>query len=214
MLKLVFSDVTKQFAGRKGIEHLNAEVQSGSITIVKGTNGSGKSTLLKMAAKLLLPDVGKVTAKVMDDGGEQELRKEAYRRRLALVTPDFHVYPKLTARENLDFFLGFRRTEPLDDAEYHSLLQKVGLEEAAVAGKYAEHFSTGMKKRLHLAILLGSGADIWLLDEPGANLDAEGREMVRREARLAAKEGKLVLWATNDPEEEAEADACIALSGN
>lgn len=210
MLKLVFSHVTKQFAGKKVISQLDAEVQGGCITAVTGTNGSGKSTLLRMAAKLLLPDAGKVIAK----DGEQELRKEAYRRRLALVTPDFHVYPKLTARENLDFFLGFRRKKPLTDEEYRSLLARVGLSEAIIAGKYAEHFSTGMKKRLHLAILLGSGADIWLLDEPGANLDAEGRAMVRREARLAADAGKLVLWATNDPEEEAQADACIALSGN
>lgn len=70
-----------------------------------------------------------------------------------------------------------------------------------------------MEKRLQLAILLASGADVWLLDEPGAHLDGAGRCLVRREARRAAEEGKLVLWATNDAEEEAEADAGIALSG-
>ena len=57
-------------------------------------------------------------------------------------------------------------------------------------------------------------ANIWLLDEPGANLDAEGRAMVRREIKKAAAAGRLVLLATNDAEEEAQADACIALSGN
>ena len=56
--------------------------------------------------------------------------------------------------------------------------------------------------------------DIWLLDEPGANLDDAGRSMVRREARRAADAGKLVLLATNDREEEAVADACISLSGH
>ena len=71
-----------------------------------------------------------------------------------------------------------------------------------------------MEKRIHLAILLASGADVWLLDEPGAHLlDRAGRCLVQREARRAAEEGKLVLWATNDAEEEAEADASIALSG-
>lgn len=92
-------------------------------------------------------------------------------------------------------------------------MERVGLAPGAVDGKMVEQFSTGMKKRLHFAILLASEADVWLLDEPGANLDAVGRSMVRREARLAADGGKLVLLATNDREEEAEADACISLSG-
>ena len=126
--------------------------------------------------------------------------KAAYRARIGLVTPEFHAYPKLTARENLDFFLGFRRAAPLSPVQYEQLLARVGLASDQVAGKFVEHFSTGMRKRLHLAILLASEADIWLLDEPGANLDAVGRSMVRREARLAADGGKLVLLAARDPQ--------------
>ena len=205
MVSLTFSDVTKRFGGRTVIEGLSATLAGGTVTAVTGANGSGKSTLLKMAAKLLLPDAGKIVAR----DGEQELCKASYRSRLAIVTPEFHAYPKLTARENLDFFLSFRRAEALSDALYEQLLERVGLAPRAVDGKMVEQFSTGMKKRLHLA----SEADVWLLDEPGANLDAVGRSMVRREARLAADGGKLVLLATNDREEEAEADACISLSG-
>ena len=210
MVSLTFSDVTKRFAGRTVIEHLSAELAGGTVTAVTGANGSGKSTLLKMAAKLLLPDEGKIVAR---DGG-QELSKAAYRARIGLVTPEFHAYPKLTARENLDYFLGFRRAAPLSPVQYEQLLARVGLASDQVAGKFVEHFSTGMRKRLHLAILLASEADIWLLDEPGANLDDAGRSMVRREARRAADAGKLVLLATNDREEEAVADACISLSGH
>ncbi|WP_270527717.1 ABC transporter ATP-binding protein [Mitsuokella jalaludinii] len=209
MVSLTFSDVTKRFGGRTVIEGLSATLAGGTVTAVTGANGSGKSTLLKMAAKLLLPDTGKIVAR----DGEQELCKASYRSRLAIVTPEFHAYPKLTARENLDFFLSFRRAEALSDALYEQLLERVGLAPRAVDGKMVEQFSTGMKKRLHFAILLASEADVWLLDEPGANLDAVGRSMVRREARLAADGGKLVLLATNDREEEAEADACISLSG-
>ena len=209
MVSLTFSDVTKRFGGRTVIEGLSATLAGGTVTAVTGANGSGKSTLLKMAAKLLLPDAGKIVAR----DGEQELCKASYRSRLAIVTPEFHAYPNHTARENLDFFLSFRRAEALSDALYEQLLERVGLAPRAVDGKMVEQFSTGMKKRLHFAILLASEADVWLLDEPGANLDAVGRSMVRREARLAADGGKLVLLATNDREEEAEADACISLSG-
>ena len=69
-----------------------------------------------------------------------------------------------------------------------------------------------MRQRLKLAALLASGAAVWLLDEPGANLDAAGRELVLREARRGAADGKLVFWATNDSREEGAADACIHLS--
>lgn len=210
MLRLLFSGVSKGFAGRRVIDGLTAEAHGCCVTAVTGKNGSGKSTLLKMAAKLMLPDAGKILA----EDGDEELHQEAYRSRLAMVTPDFRVYPKLTVRENLDFFLGFRRKQALTDEAYGELLERVGLPLQSVEGKYAEQLSTGMRKRLHFAILLASGADIWLLDEPGANLDADGRAMVMREARRAAASGKLILWATNDPEEEACADACIALPGH
>lgn len=195
-------------APSSGISRLSS--RGGTVTAVTGANGSGKSTLLKLAAKLLLPDEGKIVAK---DGG-QALSKASYRSRIGIVTPEFHAYPKLTARENLDFFLGFRRAAPLTAMQYEQLLARVGLSADVIDGKYVEHFSTGMKKRLHLAILLASEADIWLLDEPGANLDDAGRSMVRREARKAADAGKLVLLATNDREEEVVADACISLSGH
>lgn len=210
MVSLTFSDVTKRFGSRTVIDGLSASLSGGRITAVTGANGSGKSTVLKLAAKLLLPDGGRVIAR----DGDRELSKASYRSRIGLVSPEFHVYPKLTARENLDFFLGFRRETPLQAREYEALLVRVGLSPDEVAGKMVGHFSTGMKRRLHFAILLASGADVWMLDEPGANLDDAGRSMVRREARRAAAEGKLVLLATNDREEEAEADACISLSGH
>ncbi|MSV24796.1 ATP-binding cassette domain-containing protein [Selenomonas sp. WCA-380-WT-3B 3/] len=209
MIRLTFSGVTKCFDGRTIIRNFSAEALSGQITAVTGINGSGKSTLLKLAAGLLLPDTGSVI--VREDGSVW--RKNDRCRRVGMVAPDMHVYSELTARENLDFFLGFRYNVPLSDRQYDELMSRVGLQPDAILKKRVRNFSTGMEKRLHLAILLASGADVWLLDEPGAHLDRAGRCLVQREARRAAEEGKLVLWATNDAEEEAEADASIALSG-
>ena len=68
-----------------------------------------------------------------------------------------------------------------------------------------------MRQRLKLAVLFLVDAHIWLLDEPGANLDAAGRSMVLQAAREAAQAGRLVLLATNDPGEEEVADDIIHL---
>ena len=108
------------------------------------------------------------------------------------------------------FLLGLRGRE-LTQAGYEASLAQVGLDPAAVAHTYTGEFSTGMRQRLKLAVLFLSGAGIWLLDEPGANLDTAGRAMVLAAARQAADAGKLVLLATNDPGEEAAADAIIHL---
>lgn len=127
-----------------------------------------------------------------------------------MVTPELRFYPRLTARENMTFLLGLRGKQ-LDEQAYQQALRQVGLETEAVAHTMTGEFSTGMRQRLKLAVLFLVDAHIWLLDEPGANLDAAGRSMVLQAAREAAQAGRLVLLATNDPGEEEVADDIIHL---
>ncbi|SFT60807.1 heme exporter protein A [Selenomonas sp. GACV-9] len=209
MVTITFAKVSQSFHGRTIFKDIDVSLRGGMVTAVTGHNGSGKSTMLKLAAHLLQPTSGKVSVK---DAG-QEMRRAELRSRLALVTPELKFYPRLTARENLAFLLGLRGIT-LDDTAFSALMVRVGLRETEIATAFTGEFSTGMRQRLKLAALLASEADIWLLDEPGANLDAAGRELIIREARQAADEGRLVLWATNDEREEAAADAAIHLAGH
>ncbi|MBQ3987344.1 MAG: hypothetical protein II629_01130, partial [Ruminococcus sp.] len=71
--------------------------------------------------------------------------------------------------------------------------------------------STGMKWRVKLAIMIASDTDLWLLDEPGANLDDAGRMIMSEEINMARSSGKIVLVATNDAKEEGAANAVIRL---
>lgn len=209
MMRIEFNAVSQSFHGRKIFGPLDLMLQGGRIIAVTGRNGSGKSTFLKLAGHLLLPVQGKV--RVLR--GEKELAQAELRRRIAMVTPELKFYDRLTARENLDFFLGLRG-KSLHGKQYTALWERVGLSGADTAAAFVGEFSTGMRQRLKLAVLLAGDADIWLLDEPGANLDEAGRRLVLTEARLAAQAGKLVLLATNDPGEEAAADVCIPLAEN
>ncbi len=206
MMKIEFKDVSQSFHGRKIFGPIDGIWQGGKITAVTGCNGSGKSTFLKLAGHLLRPTQGQVL--VLADG--QALTGEALRQRLAVVTPELKFYDRLTARENLDFFLGLRGRQ-LTETAYAAVLARVGLAAAALGGTVMGELSTGMRQRLKLAVLLAMDADIWLLDEPGANLDENGRALLLREVKHAAAAGKLVLLATNDPGEEAMADVTIAL---
>ena len=209
MITIEFNEVNQSFHGRQIFGPLTVKLHSGRITAVTGFNGSGKSTFLKLAGHLLLPTKGKVT--VSDADGV--LKQAALREHLAMVTPELRFYDRLTARENMDFFLGLRGRS-LTDADYRQLLERVELSAKVVAASYTGEFSTGMRQRLKMAVLLAAQADIWLLDEPGANLDEAGRAMVAREVRAAAEQNVLVALATNDPGEEALADEIIALAGD
>lgn len=192
--EVLFRDFTRQIAG-------------GQITAVTGPNGSGKSTLLRLAAGLIAPDSGTVTLSA--DGAA--LKGAARQAQIAMLTPEMNPYPRLTARENLELLLGLRGVQ-LTEALYTELLARVGLAVDKVATTYTGEFSTGMRQRLKLAAVIGTGAQVWLLDEPGLSLDAAGREMVLREARRAATRGALVLLATNDRAEEVAAGDCIEIS--
>lgn len=205
-MEIALQDVGQAYGERWLFRHITAQFRPGTITAVTGPNGSGKSTLLRICARLAAPVEGKVTV----TEGERPLIKADYRERLALVTPELRFYPCLTAWENMLFLLGLRGQE-LSPARYSELLSRVGLQEARLRGVLAGSLSTGQRQRLKLAVLLASEAQGWLLDEPGANLDASGRALVLREARKHAESGGLVLWATNDEREEAAANACIDL---
>lgn len=209
MVKINFAAVGQSFHGRQIFGPLDAELTGGRITAVTGQNGSGKSTFLKLAGHLLPPSQGKIT--VTAEG--QELSREILRQRIGLLTPELRFYGRLTARENMDFLLGMRGLQ-LEDKTYKDLLERVGLSALAISHSYAGEFSTGMGQRLKMAVLLASQSDIWLLDEPGANLDDAGRAMVAREVQTAKERGVLVAIATNDPGEEALADEVIPLAGH
>lgn len=205
MIELELRNITQKFGSRVLFGGLSAKVPAGRVTAVTGTNGSGKSTLLRIAGGLLRPTEGE--AAVLEAG--RALKKEELASRLAMVTPELSLYPRLTPRENMTFFLGVRGVSISND-EYEALLMRVGLKAKEMA-RLTGALSTGMRQRLKLAIVVASGAGLWLLDEPGANLDEAGRSMVLREARAAAEAGALVLMATNDRREEAAADGCISL---
>ena len=207
MIRIAFEKVTKSFAGHEVLRDVSAVCHGGSITVAAGLNGSGKSTLLKLAGHLLLPDSGRITVKT----DAIELKGEALRMRLSMMTPELRLYPRLSAKENLSFFLGLRGVS-MTELQYGELLERVGLSAESVRDTAAEAFSTGMRQRLHFALMLAAEADIWLLDEPGANLDEAGRELMRREIRQAAEAGKLVLLATNDGRERSMADETTDLS--
>lgn len=177
-MKILFENVNLKFGRLELFKNLNAEISGGKVFGITGRNGAGKSTFLKLAGKIIKPDSG--TVKIVDA------------ETIAAVTPEMQIYDDLTALENLKFFSRLRNKNL--DAENIFSRVNLNLENLNLR---AGNFSTGMKQRLKFAILLSVDAEIWLLDEPTANLDENGRNIFYGEI-LSAAARKIILLATND----------------
>ena len=186
---IVFDDVTLSFGQRKLFADVTLNLRGGRVIGVTGANGAGKSTLLKLAGKIIQPDSG--TVKLPADAS------------IAAVSPEMKIYDALTAEENLNFFATLRG-KTLTADKISELGERVGLDMKTFGKTRTENFSTGMRQRLKFAILLSVDANIWLLDEPTANLDDDGRDKFFRELR-GARADRIILLATND---KTEAEAC------
>ncbi|MFI5035989.1 MAG: heme ABC exporter ATP-binding protein CcmA [Acidimicrobiales bacterium] len=144
------------------------DVPSATLTVVTGANGAGKTSLLMLLAGLvrLSRGAGEVAGVDLATGDLRELR-----RRVGWLGHEGSFYDDLTARENLTF--AARALErPLDLID--PALERVGL--ARRAASPARRLSAGQRRRLGLAWLLVRRPVLWLLDEPYASLDDEGRD--------------------------------------
>ena len=186
---ITFDDVSLSFGRHELFKNISLELRGGKIIGVTGANGAGKSTFLKLAGKIIKPDSGDV--------------KFPAEKKIAAVAPEMKIYDNLTALENLKFFAELRGKN-LSAENISELGECVGLDLETFGNVRVENFSTGMRQRLKFAILLSVNADIWLLDEPTANLDDAGRDKFFK-AIQAAKFDKIILLATND---RAEVDIC------
>ena len=189
-----------RFGRRRLFDGLTVTVEPGAPLAVVGANGSGKSTLLLLLAGLLTPTGG--ASRLVLNGAEVEARDRP--RAVGYVAPALDLYDALTARETLQF-LARARALPDAPARIDAVLGRVGLADRADEAVAA--FSTGMRQRLRIATALVHDPPVLLLDEPGATLDAAGRDLTRG---LVAEAGRVVVLATNDP---TEADLCARRVG-
>jgi len=172
--------------------------------VISGRNGSGKSTLVKILCHVLSPSRGKVEYL---DGGKP-LPERVRLASLGLVSPYLQLYEEFSAFENLQYALAIRGGNA--DAEgAMELLRRVSLGERAhdPVGTY----SSGMKQRAKFALALVHRPSVLVVDEPMANLDAEGMSIVRGIMEEHRREGILVV-ATNDLTDVERYDHAIDLN--
>lgn len=190
MPTLTVDEVGHHYGSLLLFRRLSVTLTGGDSLAVRGANGAGKSTLLRILAGLLTPRAGTVTLTV--DG--ENVPDDEHPRRTGLVAPAVGVYEELTARENLEFLARARGLADAPD-RIDRLLQRVGLE--GRSDDRVGEYSSGMQQRVKYAAALLAEPPLLLLDEPLANLDVKGRDMVSSIVRQQRSRGGLLVVATN-----------------
>jgi NitT/TauT family transport system ATP-binding protein len=174
------TDVTVGFDGHMVLEGVNLRVEAGEFIALIGPSGGGKSTLLRVIAGLLRTGDKHVTGQVAVVG------------RPAVVFQDYRLLPWRTVRQNVA--LPLEVTGRGDEAD--GVLKNVGMQD--YAHLYPHQLSGGMRARVAIARAFAQDAEVLLMDEPFAALDALVRERFNEEMKkLHAKTGKTIIFVTH-----------------
>jgi heme exporter protein A len=203
--RIELNDLSRHFGRRKAVSRVSLSIQAGDILGLLGPNGAGKSTLLGMMATLVAPTSGMVSYggfRAADHG--QQIRS-----RIGVLAHELHLYPELTARQNLKFFADLHGLS--DPALVPAALDSAGLGDRA--NDQVASFSRGMRQRLALERALLHEPRLLLLDEPFTGLDDPSSVALRGRLTRVREAGTIVIVTTHELEAiDTIVDAAYVLS--
>jgi heme ABC exporter ATP-binding subunit CcmA len=165
-------------------------VERGEIVHLSGPNGAGKSTLLRACAGLVAVTQGEAEVLGHDLRGD----RRRVRRSVGLLGHAGFLYGELTVADNVRFAV---RASGADGAEVAPALARLGLD-GRLQTVIVDRLSAGQRRRTSLAVLVARRPELWLLDEPHAGLDADGRDVVDGLIREAVERGATVVFASHE----------------
>jgi heme ABC exporter ATP-binding subunit CcmA len=169
---------------------VDLDVDPGEVVLVQGVNGAGKTSLLRVCAGLLPVVSGE--AHVL--GHDLRAERRLVRRRVGLLGHLNFLYDDLTVEDNVRFAV---RAAGRDTAAVAPALARLGLD-GRLRQVAAGRLSTGQRRRAALAAVVARAPELWLLDEPHAGLDGDGRDLVDALVREAAASGAAVVLASHE----------------
>ena len=189
----------------RAVREVSCGFELGRAYAIVGKAGSGKTTLLSLLAGLELPTEGSV---FFEGKATSEMDCDLYRRdHAAVIYQSYHLFPLLTAQENVMYPLKLRG---MDGKAALELAQKeltaVGIQPDQFK-RFPSQLSGGEQQRVAIARALAAGNRIVLADEPTGNLDiTNGEQVVEILLRLAHDEGRCVIVVTHDLEIASQMD--------
>jgi sodium transport system ATP-binding protein len=189
-LTKIFEDEAR---GRvRAVDGIDFTCRPGEIFGLLGANGAGKTTTLRMLSTVLVPSAG--AARVM--GHDVHEDPEGVRRQLGFYSAGTALYPRLTARETLEFFARVNGY-PADRlrARVEHLVARFGI--AEYAGARVDKLSQGMKQKVSIARTIAHDPPVLVFDEPTVGLDVLNALEMQRVIAELRDEGKTIIFSTH-----------------
>lgn len=186
------SNIAKRFGDVKAVESVSFTAENGKITGLLGPNGAGKTTTLRMLSGLIRPDSGYVHV----DGKDTRREGDAIRSLIG-VLPDAHgLYPRLTAKENIEYF-GRLHLLSENNIKHRiaELTQELGMGDfihRRVAG-----FSQGQRMKVAIARAIIHNPQNILLDEPTNGLDVMSTRAMREVILKMKEHGRCIIFSSH-----------------
>lgn len=182
------------------------DVGEGEVVHLRGPNGAGKTSLLKVLAGLIPVHSGEAVVL----GHDLVEDRRAVRREVGMLGHRSFLYEELTVEENIRFAVRAARGP---EAGIPAALGRFGFG-PRLAGMPLGRCSAGQQRRASLAALVARDVRLWLLDEPHAGLDQEGRDLLDEMLVASEKIGRTVLFASHEHDRAAVvADRVVHLAG-
>jgi heme ABC exporter ATP-binding subunit CcmA len=185
---------------------VDLDVDRRRVVLLRGANGAGKTTLLRALAGLVPITAGEAIVL----GVDLRTDRRSVRHRVGLLAHGTGLYDELTVADNIRFWTRAARADLADATAAMARLGLDGRLQSVAVGR----LSTGQRRRTSLACLLARRPELWLLDEPHAGLDKEGRDIVDSLVRDATAAGATVILSSHELDRSIElADEIVTLGG-
>lgn len=184
----------------EALKSINLSLFGGELTLLMGPSGSGKTTLLSVLGCMLSPTRGTVEIRGRSTTGLDAEELASLRRdNVGFVFQSYHLFPTLTAAENVRLALDVRgECSPLARIKADKALTTVGLSHKARA--FPRELSGGEQQRAAIARAIVGDASVILADEPTAALDSEnGHAVMMTLAEIAKDPTRALFIVTHDP---------------
>ena len=169
---------------------VDLDVEARSVVLLRGPNGAGKTTLLRLLAGLVPVNAGVATVL----GTDLVADRRAVRRRVGLLAQGAALYDDLTVEDNVRFWT---RACGASEHDAEAAMTALGVD-GRLRTVRVSRLSTGQRRRTSLACIAARRPELWLLDEPHAGLDAEGRDVVDALVRDAVSAGATVVLSSHE----------------
>ena len=179
--------LVKHFGRFRALDHLDLEVEAGSVHGFLGPNGAGKSTTIRTLLGLYRPDDGNVSVLGRDPWQEASV----INRQVSYVPGDVALWPTLTGGQVLDALAGLRVSR--DTKREAELIERFDLDPS----KRVRTYSKGNRQKVALVAALAAPTRLLVLDEPTSGLDPLMERVFTEEIARVAGEGRTVLLSSH-----------------